>query len=179
MSSRRGLHLASRAQRQIGRLDLAVLSHQHRALDHVIQLADVALPGMLQHQLQGRAVEPADAFAIALRVRCQKMRAQQRNVFAPFPQRRQMDLDGVQAEQQVLPEAPGIALLRPDGRWWPRSRAHPRAWSSTIPRAPSRPLPERAASSPANSSGRWRSHPETACRRRPARSGPRDPSWRR
>ena len=90
------------AQREIGRLDAAVLRHQDGALDNVIQLADIALPGMLQHRIQRRAIEPADAFAIALRMRGQKMVWPAADIFAPFAQWRQMNLDGVQPEQQIL-----------------------------------------------------------------------------
>ena len=50
--------------------------------------------------------KPVMRLAIVLGVLPQEMGRQQRNILAPVAQRRQADLDGVQAEQQILPEAP-------------------------------------------------------------------------
>ena len=44
-------------------------------------------------------------FAIMLGVLAQEMGGQQRDIFAPVAQGRQAELDGVQAEQQILAEA--------------------------------------------------------------------------
>ena len=52
-----------------------------------------------------RLVEAGERLAVVLGVLPQEVRGQQRNVFAAIAQRRQADLDGVQAEEQILAEA--------------------------------------------------------------------------
>ncbi len=99
------------AQREVCRLDLGILRHEHSALHHVIQLADVALPGIVEQQLQRGVIEAADPLPVALRMRRQEMRRQQRNIFAAFAQRRQMNLNGVEPEQQILAKAPALHFL--------------------------------------------------------------------
>ena len=104
MSSSRPPPSRAGAQPEIGRLDQRSGGHQHGALDRVIELADVAGPGVLEQHLHRAALEPGQPLAIALRVLPQEVLREQRQVLAAIAQRRQPDLDGVQAEQQVLPE---------------------------------------------------------------------------
>ena len=105
--------VASRSIRrpELAEADRRALRHQHAALDRVIELADVARPRMLEQRLQRRRFEAADVLAVALRVLPQEVRRERGNVLAPLAQRRQLDLDRVQPEQQVLPEAAGRDLL--------------------------------------------------------------------
>src|ERR1019366_10685119 len=93
-----------------GRLDLTLLRHQNGALDNMIQLADVALPRIVEQQLHSRVIETADAFTIPLGVSGKKVRRQQGNIFAALAQRRNMDLNGVQPEQKVLPKSSALYL---------------------------------------------------------------------
>ena len=99
--------VASRAgaQAEIAALHLVALRHQHGALDGVVELADVAGPGVVEQQLHGRVVEAVEALAVALRVLRQEVTGQQRDVLAALAQRRHRDLDRVQPEEEVLPEA--------------------------------------------------------------------------
>ena len=83
----------------------------------MIQLADVARPGVLEQHLHGAALEAGQPLAIALRVLPEKVLREQRQVFAPVAQRRQADLDRVQPEQQVLPEPTGRDLFAEVRHW--------------------------------------------------------------
>ena len=96
------------------------LRHQHAALDRVIELADVARPRVIEQRLQRRRLEAAEVLPIALRVLPQEVRRQRRDVLAPLAQRRQLDFDRVQAEQQILTETSGRRLLRRGWSWSPR-----------------------------------------------------------
>jgi hypothetical protein len=73
----------------------------------VTQLADVSRPGVFEHHLDGAGVEAGQLFAIALRVAAQEVHGQQRDVFAALAERRQVNLDGIETEEQVLAEASG------------------------------------------------------------------------
>ena len=107
MSSRRPPPSFVRAQAEVGRLDQRALRHQHRALDRVIELADVAGPAVLEQHLHRAALEPGEALPVALRVLAEEVLREQRQILAAIAQRRQPDLDRVQPEQQVLPEPAG------------------------------------------------------------------------
>ena len=104
ISSRRGGPSRPRAQAQVDGADDVALRHQDGALHGMIQLADVARPGVRQQRLDGALVEAGERLAVVLGMLPQEVRGQQRDVFAAVAQRRQADLDGVQAEQQVLAE---------------------------------------------------------------------------
>ena len=77
----------------------------------MIELADVAGPRVLEEDLHRAAFEAGQPLAIALRVLPQEVLGEQRRVFAPVAQRRQADFDGVEAEEQILPESPGRDLF--------------------------------------------------------------------
>ena len=49
----RAVGVARGAQRQVAALNLFALRHQHGALDGMVQLADVAGPGVVEQQLHG------------------------------------------------------------------------------------------------------------------------------
>src|SRR5438445_13768617 len=76
----------------------------------MIELANVSGPGMLVESLDCRRVEARNTFAIPLRVAVEKMVRKQIDVLAAVPQRRNVNLDGIQAKQQVLTEPPGGGL---------------------------------------------------------------------
>src|SRR5438445_13120708 len=73
----------------------------------MIQFAHVAGPGMLMKRFERRGIESGDVFAIALRVAVKEMVRQEIDVFAAVAQRRQVNLNGVQTEEQVLAKAAG------------------------------------------------------------------------
>src|SRR5258706_3535506 len=97
--------LAIDPQPELGEPDHAALRHQDPALHRMIELTDVAGPRVIEQRLQRRRLEPGEVLAIALRVLPQEVRGQRRNVLTALAQRRQLDLDRVQPEEQVLPEA--------------------------------------------------------------------------
>src|SRR5579875_847202 len=78
------------AQRQIARFDTALLRHQHRTLDHMIQLAHIALPGVLLERLRGVWIEARDVLPIPPSVHPKEVGRERRDIFLSLPQRRQM-----------------------------------------------------------------------------------------
>ena len=62
-----------------------------------------------QHRL-GAAGQSGDFFAVGLAVFFQEKLHQRRNVFQPLGQRRDADLDGAQAVEQIFAETPGENL---------------------------------------------------------------------
>ena len=77
----------------------------------MIELADVARPAVLEQHLHRAALEAGEPLAVALRVLAEEVLREQRQILAAVAQRRQPDLDRVQAEQQVLPEPAGADLV--------------------------------------------------------------------
>src|SRR5215472_18036945 len=73
----------------------------------MIQFPHVAGPGMLVKSFERRGIESGDVFAIPLRVAVKEMVRQEIDVFATVAQRREVYLDGVQTEEQVLTKAAG------------------------------------------------------------------------
>src|SRR5438034_7778003 len=65
---------------------------------------------MIGEHPQGHLMKPGQALAITLLVLTQEKRRQDRNVFAAFPQRWQMDFNRVQPEQQVRSKTAGRNL---------------------------------------------------------------------
>src|SRR5688572_8355550 len=95
------------AQPEISSVDHVALRHEHGALDGMVQLAHVAGPPVIDERPQRGWVEAGDAFAVAPRMGRQEAGGEPRNVLPPVPQRRQVDLDGIETEQRILPEASG------------------------------------------------------------------------
>src|SRR4029077_16630502 len=94
-----------RAEAEIGGADRGSGGEEDAALDSVIEFADVAGPGMLVQELHGHRIETGDVFAIALGVAAEEMMREEIDIFFALAQRREMDLDGVQAEKEILAEA--------------------------------------------------------------------------
>src|SRR5437667_5142425 len=75
------------------------------------ELADVPRPWMLEEVLHRRRLESLERFVVARRRLPQKVHRQRRDVLASLAQRREMELDGVQAEQQILAKAATVHLV--------------------------------------------------------------------
>ena len=67
--------------------------------------ADIARPIVADQRLEDMRRQLTLRLVVFARVEAQIMVEQDRNVLAPFAQRRQLDLDRVEPEQQVLAEA--------------------------------------------------------------------------
>src|SRR6185436_12566357 len=76
------------------------------SLDGVLQLADVPRPGMGRERRERLLVDPVDLPGVGARELPEEEVHEQRNVPAAGPERRQDDLDHVQAVVQVLTEPP-------------------------------------------------------------------------
>jgi hypothetical protein len=111
-AGRRGA--AAAGQREILDREGAVAGEDHRALGGVAKRADVARPviGLERGEHVGRHL--ARGLAVFLRIERDIMVDEQGHVLAPLAQRRQLDLDRVEPEQQVLAEQALVA--EPVGR---------------------------------------------------------------
>src|SRR5258706_12360511 len=76
----------------------------------MIEFANVARPRMLMKSLDGGGVEAGKFFAVALRVTVKKMVRKEVDVLAAVTQRRDVGLDGIQAEGGGLAETAGGGL---------------------------------------------------------------------
>src|SRR5207247_4408572 len=97
--------------RQVGRLDDAARdAHRDRALNLVLQLADVAGPPVLRKDLERLRAELDVRLPEALLGFTQEERAEQRDFLAPFAQRRDVDTDHAQPVVKILAK---LALRHP------------------------------------------------------------------
>ena len=89
---------------------------QHdRTLDDVLQLAHVARPVVSLHEVEGLGRQLQVRLVVLGPVLLQEVMGEQRDVFAPVAQRRQLDLDDVQPIVEVFSELPfGHELLEVD-----------------------------------------------------------------
>src|SRR5215468_8705288 len=89
----------------------------------MIQFAHVAGPRMFMKGFERRGIESGDVFAIALSVAVKEMVRQEIEVLAAVAQRRQVNLNSIQTEEQVLPKAAGSGF-RIDVRISSRQNPH-------------------------------------------------------
>ena len=101
--------LASYLVGQLARPDLFFRAVNGGASHHIAQLAYVARPGILLESFNGFRCK-APAWVMLL----QKEDRQRPDIFATFPQRRNADLDGIQAVVQVGAELPPPVWRLPD-----------------------------------------------------------------
>src|SRR5205085_1655462 len=99
------------AKCQVRGTNVIFLRHQDGALDRMIEFTYVARPRMFEERLQRSGIEGGEVLAITLRILAEEVHRQQRNILATLAQRRQMDLDGIEAEKQVFAEAAGSDVL--------------------------------------------------------------------
>ena len=79
-------------------------------LDDVVELAHVALPGQRHEQLQGGAVGAFEALLQLAVVDADEVLDQRRDVLAPLAQRRDLDVDDVEAVVEVVAELARLDL---------------------------------------------------------------------
>ncbi len=87
----------------------AVLTHDDGALDRMPQLTDVSRPGVAFQPLQRQRVESRFRLVVLAGVELGIVGRDSGNIVRALPQRRHMDLDRVDAVEQVLPEPGGRA----------------------------------------------------------------------
>ena len=74
-----------------------------RALEHVLQLSDIARPGIIHQKPHHRLRNRADRLAGSDRMSMKKLLYQQRNVDFPLPQRNEMDWDYIDPIVKIRP----------------------------------------------------------------------------
>src|SRR5712691_4693664 len=106
---RRGL---LQVQRKMSNLDLATRGQHHRALDDVLELAQIAGPRIALEEVErfrGEAVHALVDLGLGL---AKEMMGEHGNVLGPVAQRRKGDGERVEAVEEILPElADGERLL--------------------------------------------------------------------
>ena len=83
--------------------DLAV-AHEHRPLDDVLQLADVAGPVVADERVDRRRRDALDLLAVIGRELLDEVVGEQQDVGLPLAQRRDEDGEDVEAVEQILPQ---------------------------------------------------------------------------
>src|SRR5438132_3357790 len=99
LGTKRAGQLALRQERAVG--------EDARALDDVLQLADVAVPARAVQQAFGSGRQALQRFVRARRAVANEGRGEVRNVLASIAQRRQQDLDDVEAIEEIAAETAG------------------------------------------------------------------------
>src|SRR5712692_10057323 len=102
----RGRRLLANGFRQIGDRDFASLRDQHGTLDRVFELADIPRPAVSNQQVVNRGRQRFHVLLIALPELVEEIVAEERDVLGPLPQGRHPQRDGVDAEIEILAEAP-------------------------------------------------------------------------
>src|SRR5262245_39647613 len=106
--------LATRQRDAIGQIsgqDRLALGDHHRALDDVAQLADVPRPGVALEQRGGLRINAPDSARVApvrLDSLAQEARGELAYLLSPGPEGGDLELERVQAVQEIRPESPGF-----------------------------------------------------------------------
>ena len=99
------------AEEEVHEVDGAAVAGQHHAaFDQVLQLTDVAGPGVGEHGVDGAAGEAGDLAAVAAVELVQEVVHEHGDVLPAFAQRRHAHGQHVQAVVQVLAKAAGLHL---------------------------------------------------------------------
>src|SRR5882757_8658543 len=101
----------STAQAKVGGLYTGTAGHEHGAFNCVIELPHVARPAVLEHGFQGTRLKAGAWLAIARGIAGKKVPGKHGDIFAAVTQWGKMNLDGVEAEQEIFAEAALGALL--------------------------------------------------------------------
>ena len=154
----------------VGRDD-AARAQRHRLLDHVLELADVAREVVLDELLDHALGEAGVRVHLPV-VLVEEELDEQRDVFAPLAQRRQMEARDVEAVVEVLAEALLCDRLR-QIRVGGRDDADVDLDRLVLADAADLALLDaRAAAWPGTTAWSRRSRRRRTCRRRPPRTGP-------
>src|SRR4029077_1051596 len=78
----------------------------------MFQLSYVAGPRVLHHCLECGRIERLHRAPVSRSITCKEVRPQQSDVLASFTQRRNPDLDGIQAEKKIFAELSRLACCR-------------------------------------------------------------------
>src|SRR5258708_6515114 len=97
--------LAANAFRKQVRVNTLLRGQDDRALDDVFQLAHIAGPVVIHHELHRRLRELPERLGVFLAIPFHEMRQQQGYIFAAVAERRNLKVDHVQAVVQILAEA--------------------------------------------------------------------------
>src|SRR5260370_9474974 len=94
--------LAANALREQVRVNTLLRGENDGALDHIFQLANVAGPVVIHHELHRRRRELPQRLSIFVAIALEKISQQKRHIFPPLAQRRNLQVDDVQAVAQIF-----------------------------------------------------------------------------
>ena len=89
---------------------LTVTGGNHTAFDQVLQLTNIAGKPISEQRVDQPRAEPRQLTPMAQAEMAQKITHQQRDIFATFPQRWQMNGKNIQSVEQVFTKTPGLNL---------------------------------------------------------------------
>src|SRR5262249_32535497 len=91
--------------------EVLCFTHNDGSLNDVLQFANVTRPGIRREQVQGLSAHASYALSCFPRVTIDEVLDEQRDVFSPFPQRRNLNWEDVEPIKQI-----GAEGTRSDGR---------------------------------------------------------------
>jgi len=86
--------------------DGILVFEQHDALDAVAQFTDIPGPGVAEEELLGFGIKPAKPLTVLVVKFLHEGECKGHDIFTPFTQGRQIDLDGGEPEIEVLTKSP-------------------------------------------------------------------------
>ena len=106
--------------------DVFAFAQQDRAFDDVLQLADVAGPAIALQRGQSFFGEADDTLTGIFADAGEEVRGELRDVAGALAERRELEVDDVDAIEQVLAKTTGGDGLGQNLRWWRGSRGYQR-----------------------------------------------------
>src|SRR5262245_40423470 len=91
---------AAAPETQVGSVDSGTMRHQHGPLERMVELAHVARPGVALERLESIGLESGERLPVAGRVAAEEVLSERPDVVATLAERRQVNLDRVEPEQQ-------------------------------------------------------------------------------
>src|SRR5260221_10935939 len=86
-------------------IDTLLRGQDNGALDNIFELADIAGPIVIHQKLQRGGSKVAQGFVVFLAVAVEEMREQRGHIFATVTERRQLQVNDVEAMVEIFAEA--------------------------------------------------------------------------
>src|SRR5580698_8065592 len=95
---------ANLAQAEVGVLYTRTTSHEDSTLNRVIEFPHIARPAVLEHRLQRAGLKTGRSLAVAGGITSEEVSSENRDILPAIAQRGKMNLDRVEAEEQIFPK---------------------------------------------------------------------------
>src|SRR5207247_10815626 len=98
--------------REVLRQNRYAFGKNHRGLNDILQLPNIAGPIVVLQQLHRACIDLAGRFVISGGIRLDEVIGQYGNVLRPFPKTRRFNLEDVDTEEQIVAKSPLLNHLR-------------------------------------------------------------------